>query len=83
MYVHVRRLDDNVCTAHITALKENVIKNGDITINAHMLGCEITACQKTFSGQKHCLSGHTDICMEKMPGQSFSKLKQQLLETDK
>ena len=38
-------------------------------------GCEITACQRTFSGQKHCLSGHTDICMEKMSGESFSKLK--------
>ena len=37
-------------------------------------GCEITACQRTFSGQKQCLSGHTDICM-KMSGQSFSKLK--------
>ena len=23
--------------------------------------CEITACQRTFSGQKRCLSGHTNI----------------------
>ena len=40
-----------------------------------ILGCKITACQMTFSGQTHCLSGHTDICMEKISGQSFSKLK--------
>ena len=37
--------------------------------------CEITACQRTFSGQKCCLSGDTDICMEKMSGQSFGQLK--------
>ena len=37
--------------------------------------CEITACQRTFSGQKRCLSGHTDICMDKMSGQSFGNLK--------
>ena len=36
--------------------------------------CEITACQRTFSIQKYCLSGHTDICMDKMSGQSFGKL---------
>ena len=30
--------------------------------------CEITASQRTFSGQKRCLSGHTDICMDKMSG---------------
>ena len=35
--------------------------------------CKITACQRTFSKQKHCLSGHSDICMDKMSGQSFSK----------
>ena len=41
--------------------------------------CEITACQRTFSGQKCFLSGHTDICMDKMSGQS---LNQKLLEID-
>ena len=35
--------------------------------------CKITASQRTFSGQKCCLSGHTDICMDKMSGQSFNK----------
>ena len=38
-------------------------------------GYKITACQRTFSREKHCLSGHTDIHMEKMSGQSFSRLK--------
>ena len=38
--------------------------------------CEITACQRTFSS---FLSGHTDICMDKMSGQS---LNQKLLEID-
>ena len=41
--------------------------------------CEITACQRTFSRQKCFLSGHTDICMDKMSGQS---LNQKLLEID-
>ena len=35
-------------------------------------GCKITACQMTFCGQKQCLSGHADICMEKC----LDKLKQ-------
>ena len=34
---------------------------------------------KTFFRQKHCLSGHTDICMDKMTGQY---LNQELLEID-
>jgi len=47
----------------------------DKTVKVIATVCEITACQRTFSGQKHCLSGHTDICMDKMSGQSFGKLK--------
>ena len=41
--------------------------------------CEITACQRTFSRQKRCLSGHTDICMDKTSGQGFSKLNLKLM----
>ena len=40
--------------------------------NNKLTVCEITACQRTFSGQKHCLSGHTDICMDKMSGQGLA-----------
>ena len=46
----------------------------DATLTEYAVS-EITACQRLFSRQKHCLSGHTDICMDKMSGQSFGKLK--------
>ena len=59
------------------------IKLGVETFQVYLLAvCEITACQRKFSRQKHCLSGHTDICMDKMSGQNFSKLKSKLLEID-
>ena len=48
-------------------------------VECYISVCEITACQRTFSGQKCFLSGHTDICMDKMSGQS---LNQKLLEID-
>ena len=40
-----------------TARGAKLILTADLASPA---GCKITACQRTFSGQKHCLSGHTD-----------------------